>query len=211
MALVGTASLVEAVRRIVREEMAAVRTAELAVVQELHPHAAADDDDNYACTVRLRDSSIVLRRVPIVTPRVGSVAIPSEGDLVLVQFVGGDINAPIITGSLYDDQDRPPVNTAGTAVLHLPLGAPDADAVHVELRHLGTRELAIRLGEGLTVVLRDDDPLVAIDAAGKATITVERDGAITVASRGALRIRGSEISIEADGTLTLKGATVNIN
>jgi phage baseplate assembly protein gpV len=208
---VAAASLFETIRRIVREEMAALRTAELAIVQAQHPHAGADDADNYACTVRLRDSGIVLRRVPVATPRIGSVAIPAEGDLVLVQFVGGDVNAPVITGSLYNDEDRPPVNDASTAVLHLPLGAGDADAVHIELRHGDTRELTIRLGDGLTLALRDDDPVIEIDAAGKAGVTIDRDGALTVRSNGDVKIEGSEIRIEAQGGLVLKGAKVDIN
>jgi phage baseplate assembly protein gpV len=208
---VATVGLLDAVRRIVREELAAHRTAELAIVQELHPHADAGDADNYACTVRLRDTGLVLRRVPVATPRLGTVAIPAEGDLVLVQFVGGDLNAPVVVGSLYNDEDRPPPSGADTAVLHLPLGAGDADAVHLELRHGDTRELTLRLGNGLTLALRDDDPVVEVDVAGKASLTFDRDGALTVRSNGNVTLEGSEVRVEARGTLTLKGATVNIN
>lgn len=208
---VATSSLYDTIRRIVRDELAAHRTAELAIVQEQHPHADAGDADNYACTVRLRDSGIVLRRVPVATQRIGAVSIPAVGDMVLVQFVGGEINAPVITGSLYNDEDRPPVNDDGTAVLHLPLGAGDGDAVHIELHHGDTRELTIRLGDGLTIALRDDDPVIEIDAGGKAGVNIDRDGALTVKSNGNVKIEGSEITISADGDLTLKGATVNIN
>jgi ribose transport system ATP-binding protein len=35
----------------------------------------------------------------------------------LVQFVGGDAHAPVITGQRYNDQDRPPPNEDGKAVL----------------------------------------------------------------------------------------------
>ena len=52
---------------------------------------------------------------------------------MLVQFVAGDVNAPVIVGRLYNDEDRPPENEDGKAVLHLPLGAADDDAVHLEL------------------------------------------------------------------------------
>ena len=202
-----TLTLFESIQRIVQDELQSVRTAELAVVQEQHPA----DPDNYACTVVLRDSGIVLRNVPVATSRIGAVAIPAVGELVLVQFVGGDVNAPVIVGRLYNDRDRPPENEDGRAVLHLPLGAADGDAVHVELKSGAARELSIKLGDGLTFVLRDDDPVVEIDAGGKAKVTIERDGTVAVKSSGKLELKASEIKVEAEGKLTLKGATVNIN
>jgi phage baseplate assembly protein gpV len=214
-----TLSLFDTIRGIVRAELAQVRTAELALVERQHPHAGAGDADNYACTVRLRDSGIVLERVPVATQRIGEVSIPAVGELVLVQFTGGDVNAPIVTGRLYNDQDRPPVNDDGQAVLHLPLGAADGDAVHLELHSGGKRELVLKLGSGLTATLRDDDPVVelAVDG-GKAKLTLGRDGALTLESQGDLKVKGGDVQLEgtsitikATGELNLKGATVNLN
>ncbi len=216
-----TLTLFETIRRIVQEELGRVRTAELAVVQDQHPHASASDKDNYACTVRLRDSGIVLKQVPVATQRVGGVSIPAVGELVLVQFIGGDINAPVITGRLYNDEDRPPVSADGQAVLHLPLDAADDDAVHVELRSGDERALALKLGGGLELNLKDDDPVVELKVdGGKATLTIDRDGAVTLKSQGDLSLKvdnnlkvesGNEVSIKAGGQLNLKGATINLN
>ena len=202
-----TQTLFDSIKRIVEDELRSIRTAELGIVQEQHP----SDPGNYACTVVLRDSQLVLREVPVATPRIGSVAIPAVGELVLVQFVGGDINAPVIVGRLYNDEDRPPENEDGRAVLHLPLGAADDEAVHVELRSGEARELTLAFGKGLTLSLRDDDPVVEIDADGKAAVTIARGGTVSIESSGKLELKASEITIEAQGKLTLKGATVNIN
>jgi uncharacterized protein involved in type VI secretion and phage assembly len=207
---VTTLNLYETIQRIVQEELRSVVTAELAVVQEQHPHASDSDKDNYACTVQMRNSGIVLSQVPVATPRIGSAHIPAVGDLVLVQFVGGDINAPIITGSLYNDEDRPPVNDDGMAVLHLPLSAGDSDAVHIELYSGDKREIVIKLGSGLTLNLRDDDPSVELDVGGRAKLQIDSDGTISIEG-GELKIKGTTISIEAQAELKLKGATVNIN
>lgn len=212
-------TLYDTIRRIVREELGQVRTAELAVVQEIHPHAADSEKDNYACTVRLRDSGIVLRRVPVATPRIGAVSIPAVGELALVQFLGGDVNAPLLTGLLYNDEDRPPVNDAGQAIWHLPLGGADDDAVHVELHSGERREVVLTLGGGLTALLRDDDPVIELSIAGdKAKVTIDRDGAVTIQSKGNLSIKAAEVQVEGDaitvkasGELNLKGKTVNIN
>lgn len=207
-----TLSLFETIQRIVRQEVMRVRTAELATVQAQHSHSSESDKDNYACTVQLRNSEIVLKQVPVATSRIGSVSIPAVGDLVLVQFIDGDINAPVIVGSLYNDQDRPPANDDGQVILHLPLGAADSDAVHIELTSGDKREVIIKLGDTLMVNIADDDPVIKIDVdSGKAKVVIERDGAINLESQGKVQVKGSEITIEAQGQLTLKGATVNIN
>lgn len=206
-------TLYETVQRIVQDELGRSRTAEIGIVQEQHPHASDGDSDNYACTVNLRDSGLVLRRVPVATDQIGAVRIPAVGEMVLVQFIGGDLNAPVITGRLYNDEDRPPVNDEGQAILHLPLGASDDDAVHIELHSGDTRSLTIKLGSTLTVQAQDDDPVIqlAVDE-DKAVVTIDRDGAVTITSKGSLKLEGADISIEAkSGDLTLKGTKVNIN
>lgn len=205
-----TLNLYETIQRIVQDELGRMRFAQLAVVQAQHPHASDADKDNYACTVKLRDSNVVLSRVPVATSRAGVTAIPAVGDLVMVQYLNGDSNAPVITGTFYNDEDRPPPNDDGQMIVHLPLSAGDSDAVHIELHSADKREIVIKLGSGLTIHLRDDDPAVEMDIGGRATVKIERDGALSVAG-GELRIEGSAITIEAQGELTLKGAVVNIN
>ncbi|MEZ4868456.1 MAG: phage baseplate assembly protein V [Caldilineaceae bacterium] len=207
-----TLTLFETIQRIVQEELRRVQMAQLAIVQEQHPHAGDGDEDNYACTVQLRNSGIVLKQVPVATAQIGHAAIPAVGTLVLVQFIGGDINAPVITGSFYNDEDRPPVNDDGQSILHLPLGAGESDAVHLELHSADKRELNIKLGSGVEINIRDDDPAVKITVdGGKGTVQIDRDGAITLESQGKVQIKGSEITIEAQSQLDLKGATVNLN
>ncbi len=206
------------IRRIVREELKRLRLAELAVVEDIHPHASESDDDNYACTVALRDSGLVLARVPMATARIGAVSIPAVGDLVLVQYVGGDINAPIITGSLYNDEDRPPPNAAGQATLVLPPAAGEGEGVHLQVSSEGETSARLTIGSSLTVDLVDDDPVVSIDVAGAATVTIASDGAVSIESQtgitlkgGDVAIKGINVDIEADAQVTVKGAVINLN
>jgi uncharacterized protein involved in type VI secretion and phage assembly len=206
-----TLTLFESIQQLVREEVGRMRTAELATVQKQHSHSSSGDSDNYACTVVLRDSGIVLARVPVATERIGSASIPAVGELVLVQFLNGDINAPVIVGRLYNDADRPPPNDDGQAILHLPLGASDDQAVHVEL-HSDTRKAIVKLGSALALTVQDDDPVVKVDVAGQATLKIGKDGSIAIESSTDISIKGSSnVTLEAAGQLTLKGATVNIN
>lgn len=204
-------------RRMVREEMARLHLPELAVVQEQHPHASAGDDDNYACTIRLRETGLVLKRVPVATARVGLTAIPQVGDLVLVQYLGGDVNAPVITGSLYNDQDRPPLNEDGQAVLNLP--ADSEDGMRLEVNSASAVSTRLTIGSSLAVDLQDDDPVVHIDVGGgSAELIIESDGTVTIKSSrglklegGAVEIKGTTIRAEADGEMTLRGAIINLN
>jgi uncharacterized protein involved in type VI secretion and phage assembly len=206
-----TLTLFDSIQQLVREEVGRMRTAELATVQKQHSHSSSGDSDNYACTVVLRDSGIVLARVPVATERIGSASIPAVGELVLVQFLNGDINAPVIVGRLYNDADRPPPNDDGQAILHLPLGASDDQAVHVEL-HSDTRKAIVKLGSALALTVQDDDPVVKVDVAGQATLKIGKDGSIAIESSTDISIKGSSnVTLEAAGQLTLKGATVNIN
>ena len=205
-----TLTLFESIQQIVREELGRIRTAELATVQSQHPHASASDNDNYACTVVLRDSGIVLGHVPVATDRIGTASIPAVGELVVVQFLNGDVNSPVIVGRLYNDEDRPPVNDDGQAMWHLPLGASDDDAVHMELHSNGSRKAVMKLGSGLDLTLQDDDPVVNL-VVGDASLTMKKDGTIELKGKDITLDGSGKVTVKAASDLTLKGAKVNIN
>ncbi len=211
--------LLATIQQIARNELRRLCTAELAVVQALFPHADEGDKDNYGLTVQLRNSGLVLEKVPLLTGLPGLAAIPPVGALVLVQFLGGDLNRPVVTGCFYNDEDRPPANDDGLAVCHLPLAAADDEAVHLELESAAKRRLQLKLGKGLELLLQDDDPTVQLKVGdGKATLTIAADGAVTLETQGELAIQAGElgvkakkIQIEADGELNLKGSLINLN
>jgi len=200
-------NLYDTLRKIVQQEMARHRSAELAVVQEVHP----SDPDNYACTVVLRDTDMVLKQVPLATVRKGVAFVPDVGDLVLVQFIGGQLNAPVITGSLYNDEDRPPKNAEKQAVLELPVG--DSDGVRIEVNSDSAKSIVVTIGSALKMTLIDDDPVVSLDVGdGSAKLSIARDGSVKLESGNALEIKaGADIKIEASGQLNLKGSVINLN
>ena len=205
--------LYSTLRKLVREEINRLRIAELAVVQELHPHTDEGDSDNYACTVSLRDSDIVLKKVPLLTGQIGQANIPAEGELVLVQFIGGDINAPVIMGSLYNNEDRPPLNAAQQMVTHLPPGAADDEAVHLEVNSGDTKSVVINIGAAIKLTLVDDDPAVILDVGDGATIlSISQGGELVIESQGDLKFTSSgNMEFEASGDVNIKGATINLN
>lgn len=198
-------TLVDTIAAIVAHELAAVRTTELGVVQDVHPHSDADDDDNYGVDVTLKNSGLALRRVPVATGHVGSVAIPNIGDLVLVGFDHGDVNAPVVLGRLYDDEDRPPLSTTDEVVFRLPLAEADDKSVLAAIRnHQGQdppRELVIEMPPKITVRIVDG---VVTVTAGKTEMVLDQSGS----SGGKVTVKSgsSSMVLDQDGDVTLESA-----
>ena len=214
------AELVPELRRLIREEVQMLRSTELGIVQSQHPHESDGDTDNYAVTVRLRDTGIVLSKVPVATGRLGSVAIPPEGALVLVQFIGGDVNAPVVTGTFYTDEDRPPVNADGQVIWNLPADASPDDALRLEVSSAGSKSVVLKLAGAVTVEIKDDDPAVSIDVGGNAKLTIDSDGKVAIQSSQSIELKASsDLKIEAQGNfelkaggqMNIKGSVINLN
>ncbi|GAA1954074.1 phage baseplate assembly protein V [Amycolatopsis minnesotensis] len=220
-------TIVDTIAAIVRNELSAVRGTELGLVEEVYPHRDADDDDNYGCDVTLKNSGLALKRVPVATGHVGTVAIPNVGDLVLVAFAHGDVNSPIIIGRLYNDIDRPALSTTGEVVFRLPLAEPDDRSVLAAIRNHADgsppRELVIELPPKITV--RIVDGVVTATAgrtelkldqsgagggtvtvsSGSTTITLDQDGDVRLESAGSVSFTAAkDLTLEATGSVTVK-------
>ncbi len=102
--------LIDVIRRVVQQELAQQRGSLLGVVTAVFPHEDKDDDNNYEADVRLKHEDLELRKVPIAVGHIGIAAPPRVDDLVLVQFVNGDLNQPLILGRFYHADDRPPLH-----------------------------------------------------------------------------------------------------
>jgi phage baseplate assembly protein gpV len=228
-------SVVETIQRIVQNELRSVRVAELGVVEAVNPHSDSGDDDNYGCDVRLKNTGLLLKRVPVLTGHIGSAAIPNVGDLVLLTFGKGDVNQAIVVGRLYTDDDRPPLNTTNELIMHLPLHADDDKAIRAAIRNIVAnqppREMIVEMAPKITVRITDgtvrasagnsemtlDQPdggggTVTV-LAGGTKITMDQDGAVTVQAIGDMTLTaGGSMTLQAAQGLTLKaGTTVTID
>jgi hypothetical protein len=216
-------SVVGLLKALIRDEMRATQHGELGVVTSIYPHQSDNDQDNYECSVKLKDTGQELRHVPVATGVMGGVAIPSVADLVLVNFVQGDLNQPVITGRLYNDKQRPPVSQANEMLYHLPPDAGDSDALVIAIRSgqgfSPTRQIEITMGDKLSIKLTDDDPVAEIKT-NSLTIQLKNSGDVSIDSQGKVEIKSSaglelksdgNINIEASGQMTIKGATIDLN
>src|SRR5271157_1449706 len=109
-------SPVAAIKKIAEEEAKKQRSLELAEVTSIYPHSKSGDNYNYECDVKLKNGSHELRKLPIMTPHIGFTWVPNIGDLVLIGYIGGNVNSPVVIGSLYNDDQRPPVFNSDQAI-----------------------------------------------------------------------------------------------
>ncbi len=218
-------TLINTLQEIIRAELRNVRVAEQGLVEEIYPHSAENDNDNYGCDVRLKNSGLLLKRVPIASGHIGTAAIPNIGDLVLLTFDHGDINQPIVIGRMYNDDDRPPLNKEDEVIFRLPLEASDDETIKGAIRnHPGgsePREIIFEMPPKITVRITDgavratagktemklDQPAssggTVTVTTGRTKIVMNQDGDITIEAAQAM-------SIKANTNLTLEGVNVSI-
>lgn len=189
-----TGDAVGVIQAIVDDRLRGFKTAELGVVTAVYPHQSGSDTDNYECDVRLRDSDGDLKHVAVATDRIGCVAIPNVNDLVLVQYLNGDIHAAVVTGRIYNDKDRPPESKTGEHVYISPDSASS-----------GLRRLYCEFPNGNTLLLDDDKAVVEM---GSTKITVNHDGDLTVESSGKVSVKAqSKAIVEAPQIELVDGAS----
>jgi uncharacterized protein involved in type VI secretion and phage assembly len=207
-------SIVETMRIVAQREVHKLHLPTLGVVTSIFSHSSEGDKDNYECNVRLKNKEIELRKVPIATQCIGLAGIPRVGDLVIIVFINGDINAPIIVGRLYNDEDRPPLNSAEEIVYVPPYEAnSEVRRIYLEfpqgmIFRITDDEVDINAGETKVVITRDGD--VVIDS--KANVNVVAEGDATLESKGKMTILGESIKIESNKDLNLKsGSAMKVN
>lgn len=168
-------SMIEVIRKVVEAEIQKIHIAEIGVVTSIFPHSSDSDKDNYECNVKLKYKDFELRKVPVATQHIGLANTPNIGDLVLVSFVNGDINSPVVVGRLYTDEDRPPVNKE-EEVIYIPPYSKSSDLRRVHMEFPG----------GMLLSITDDDVTVET---GKTTLKLNRDGDIQIESNANLNIQ----------------------
>jgi phage gp45-like len=205
-------SIVTIMQKVAVREAQKVHTCELGIVTSVFPHKSDGDKENYQCSVKLKNkkqvdgSDFELRQVPVATQHIGLANIPRVGDLVVVGFVGGNLNAPVILGRLYNDEDTPPTSDVGQLVVE----------------NLETIKLTLKSGTAIEI---DSDGNVKIDGAGDVVINggskgcARKDDAVEVtipAGTFITSVSGQAVGtpnpapVKVQGTITAASGTVKI-
>lgn len=223
--------MVEAIQQIARHEVTRRRHTALGVVRSLHGN---DGTGDYAVTVELRETGIVLPRVPILAGVIGSVSLPREEDLVLVAFVDGDLHAPIVVGRLHHPDVPPPEHGPGEWVVQLPGDEASAEK-RLELRVVtpgdGTRRVHLLLDGSPRIELEVTDESIALKAqdaqleltqsgssdgkarlvVGDSSVTIEQSGDVSVKAAGKLSLSAQQVEISGDVSVKVQGQTIDLN
>ena len=179
--------VVDIIRAIVRDEMASLRLGDIAEVTAVYAHATPIDGANHECDVTMRETDVTLTRVPMTTPHIGMVSTPNVGDLVLISYVNGDANRPIIVGRLYHATSNPPVHAEGEWRVEAGPPAPTPSAIAID--------------DAGTVVVTAGITEVKVDPTGAVEISSATDLSVDV--KGNVSLSCINCSIDAMGTIDL--------
>ena len=183
--------MVDIIRAIVRDEIARRRAPELGLVTAVYARDSDSSDNNHQVNLRLRASGVELQRVPVTAARLGLSLLPKVDDMVLVVFANDDINAPVVVGSVYDENVQPPVGKPEEAV-YMPTD-PDDSSI---------RRLHIELANGCALTFQDDHLTAKL---GSTELTINQDGDVQIQSAGKVEIKADgDITLDASGNLELK-------
>lgn len=203
-------NIIEIVRRVVEQELARTRGNMLGVVSQVFPRTAADDDNNYEVNVKLKHENLELNKVPVAVAHIGVAAPPRTGDLVLVQFINGDLNQPVITGRFYTDDTLAPIYEENEILFEQRIG--DGSSLnHLRFKSDGT----IFLQRDVTKPKDNSESRTSIKIDGesgdleirmqdKVTLTLRNDTTIEIETNDKpISVKCKEMNVE--GKLNVKG------
>ena len=161
----------------------------------------------------------------VVTPMAGQLAghyfIPNVGDDVLVAFEHGDVNVPYVIGSLWSVMAPPPmpspmpqIRAIRTLTGNQIVLTEAPPSITIQTAPTGPYQTIAMNPTGVQVAT----PTMVSIMVGTTTVVVTPSavnvqvGSTTLAvTPGAITMHAPTISLVADGTVTVKGALVNIN
>lgn len=187
-------SIVGIMQKVAQQEATRIYTTEIGVVTTVFPHADAGDKDNYQCSVKLKNrtqpdgSEFELRKVPIATPHLGWTNSPKVDDLVLISFISGDLNAPVIIGRLYTDNARPPANKENEFLL----------------------QQTIETGSNLKI---DAEGVITVTSKDQKSIVTVKDQQVMLANEKCqVALDAGDVAVKSEQCeIFLKGSTVTIS
>lgn len=201
---------------------------ELAVVIAVSD--GADPDTAHSVDLRLKDSGLDLPNVPLASGTSGMALLPRTGDVVLVLFPRGDVGSAVAIGQVYSGDRRPPQFDKDEAVWFFPGDAPDDADKAIELRLSvkdgrkvrialgGDQDTSLTLADGKIDLASGDVAMSFSQSDRKLTVTVGDTGmtfadgtGVTVNGGSKLTLKATEIAIEGDVKVKVKGSMVELN
>jgi phage protein D/phage baseplate assembly protein gpV len=138
----------------------------------------------------------------------GTLFLPEVHDVVLIGFEHGSIDRPYVIGGLYNPIDKPPAYDS-----YLDNGTVTGRVIRSRSGHeISLHDAPDRGGIVIHVVDGDKQNVVSIGLNSvDEKLAVFSSGDVDVRADGNISVHGRKVTIEADGELVLKGATIKLN
>ncbi|MFC5702283.1 phage baseplate assembly protein V [Cohnella faecalis] len=158
----------------------------------------------------------------------GSVFIPEVDDEVLVAFVLGNLNMPIVVGSLWNKNSKPPTPDENNNIRkivskhgHEFIFDDTSSAAKVTLKSKKGMQLEfVDQNDKVEIKAGSTGPVVTLEGGSSGTltlksgtnkITIDNKGNINVDSTTGITIKSTQIKVEATAQMTLKAnASLNL-
>jgi phage protein D/phage baseplate assembly protein gpV len=131
-------------------------------------------------------------------PDCGFFAVPQVGDEVLVAFEHGDFNYPVVLGGLWNGQDKPPEDGTGAGSGEKPLVRviQSPNGHKIIMYDNAEKKIEIITTDGRSITLSDKDRKIIVKTSNVDMTIDDSD----------LKIKGVNISIEADAQIKIKAS-----
>ena len=205
-------AILDLMAAVARRELAAHRTLALGVVTEAFSNDGGGGDHHLDCHVRLHGSGLVLQHAQVAVGRPGLSALPRAGDLVVLGFLDGEVNGPVVLGVVHAQGAPSPDAKCDEVVYEVP--DPGGDGRRMEVRlpngnRLTVKDSVVEVVMGGTKLTVEADGAISLEASGD--IALKANGSLSLEAAGTATLKGSSVTVEGSGSATLKGATTTIS
>lgn len=155
---------------------------------------------------------------PMAGKQRGAFFLPEVSDEVLVAFEHGDVRFPYVLGALWNGQDAPPLtNDDGKNNIRMiksrsghVVKLNDEDGKEtIEIIDKSQKNSIVIDTSKNTITVTTDKDITLSASQGKITLDAKQ---VEISSSDSTKLKsGSTMNVEASGTMTIKGSTVNIN
>ena len=162
---------------------------------------------------------------PMSGKSMGFVIYPEVDDEVLIDFINGNVNEPVIVGCLFNGKDTPPYDNADGDNNIRTLVSRSGHVIEIDDTD-GAEKITVKdTSGGLEIVMDTAEKLISVKSSGD--ITFKADGNFTVEANEVSVKAGGDIKqeagsnweakgsaqakIEGGSEVNVKGATVNLN
>jgi uncharacterized protein involved in type VI secretion and phage assembly len=210
-----------------QHEVARQPTCELGVVVDVSDSAGPSP---HTIDVRLPARDLSLPKIPFASGLSGFAALPRVGDIVLVLFLYGDLNHAVAVGNIYSSARTPPQFDKDEALFSFPGDAEEDPGKTIEIRLSvkdgrkvkialgGSQDTSLTLEDGKIALVAGDVSVTFAEqetkldvAVGDTKMSFANGQGVTIDGGTKITLKATQIAIEGDAKVAIKGAMVELN